>query len=275
MSNMVSNIARGILGRLTGKNRTANTHGLSWMKEKILKHQDDSSIKQIALDNMTIAYKRPYELLHAYREIFGREIYRFKSYDPSPVIIDCGANIGMSILYFKRLFPDAQILAFEPDEGNFELLSKNVELNNLEDVELRKAAIWINNGTISFDSNESEASRISEHKESSRQVKCERLSDLLENYINIDFLKIDIEGAEWEVIKDCAKKLSQVENMFLEYHGKTHETQKLNDVLQIVRDNGFAVYVQHAADTLEHPFVNKTTSTPFDVQLNLYCYKTN
>ena len=275
MSNMVSNIARGILGRLTGKNRTANTQGLSWMKEKILKHQDDSSIKQLALDNITVAYKRPYELLHAYREIFGREIYRFTSGSPSPVIIDCGSNIGMSVLYFKRLFPAAQVLAFEPDEGNFELLGKNVALNNLQQVELRKAAVWINNGTISFNSNESEASRISENKGSGRQVKCERLSDLLDNYKKIDFLKIDIEGAEWEVIKDCAKKLSPVQNMFLEYHGKTQETQKLNEILQIVRENGFAVYIQNAADTLEQPFVNKSTSTPFDVQLNLYCYKTN
>ena len=275
MSNMVSNIARGILGRLTGKNRTANSHGLSWMKEKILKHQDDSTIKQVVLDNITVAYKRPYELLHTYKEIFGRDIYLFKAGYENPTIIDCGANIGISVLYLKSLYPDSDLIAFEPDEGNFELLSKNAQLNRLQGLDLRKAAVWINNGTISFEGNETEASRIDEKKESGKQVQCQRLADLLEKVKHVDFLKIDIEGAEYEVIKDCAKHLSRVDNMFLEYHGKTNETYKLNEILQIVRENGFAVYVQNAADTLEHPFVNKTTSTPFDVQLNLYCYKTN
>lgn len=275
MSKMASNIARGILGRLTGKQGQHDAHNISWMKEKILKHQDDTTIKQIALDTITVAYKRPYELLHTYREIFGREIYRFTAAGEQPLIIDCGSNIGMSVLYFKNLYPNATVIAFEPDENNFDLLRKNVELNKLRYVDLHQSAVWINNGTISFDANESEASRISEQKENSKEVKCERLADLLAQHATIDFLKIDIEGAEWEVIKDCAQALKPVKHMFLEYHGKTYETQKLNEILQIVRDNGFSVYVQNAADTLQHPFVNKTTATPFDVQLNLYCYKTN
>lgn len=275
MGNMVSNIVRGILGRLAGSNKTGNANSIPWAKEKFIKHQDDTSVKSITLGNFVVAYKRPYELLHTYSEIFGNEIYRFTAADASPLIIDCGSNIGMSVLYFKQLYPDASIIAFEPDQSNFALLKKNIEVNKLQHIELNQSAVWTKNGTIFFEASESEASRISNSRDNAREVKSERLADLLSRQKKVDFLKIDIEGAEWEVIKDCAAFLTVVQHMFLEYHGKTNDTQRLNELLQIVRDKGFSVYIQNAADNLRHPFVNKTTSTPFDVQLNLYCYKTN
>lgn len=267
-------MARGIWDRLTGKNRNGEAPVIPWMKEKILKHQDSTSIKQIELDGMTIHYKRPYELLHTYKEIFGRDIYNFKADREIPLVIDCGSNIGISVLYFHSIHPKAEIIAFEPDENNFELLNKNINAATIQHCQPHQAAIWTHNGTISFDATESEASHISENKDG-KQVKCVRLADILAQHEHVDFLKIDIEGAEYEVMKDCAKLLSHVQNMFLEYHGKTNETYKLNELLQIVRENGFSVYIQNAADTLEQPFVNKTTSGPYDVQLNLFCYKTN
>src|SRR5688572_8635835 len=51
----------------------------------------------------------------SYSEIFKRGIYRFETPSESPQIIDCGANIGLSVIYFKRLFPAARITAFEAD----------------------------------------------------------------------------------------------------------------------------------------------------------------
>jgi FkbM family methyltransferase len=273
MSNTASNMARGIWDRLTGKHPGSKVSGIPWMKEKILKHQDDTAVRKIRLDHLMVYYKRPYELLHAYKAIFDQGIYRFAAGTDRPTIIDCGANIGMSVMYFKSLYPVANIIAYEPDETNFDLLQKNVTANSLQSIDLHREAVWIKNGTILFDANESEASRISENKKDAREVTCIRLADELEKHPLIDFLKIDIEGAEYEVMKDCAPFLNRVQNMFLEYHGKTDETEKLDVILRIMRDNRFSVYVQNAADTLHHPFVNKTTTTPYDVQLNLYCYR--
>src|SRR5215203_998957 len=59
----------------------------------------------------------------SYSEIFKRGIYRFETQSDSPVIIDCGANIGLSVIYFKRLFPAARIIAFEADPSVFDVLS--------------------------------------------------------------------------------------------------------------------------------------------------------
>ena len=89
----------------------------------------------------------------------------------------------------------------------------------------------------------------------------------------VDFLKMDIEGAEFEVVKDCAPHLHKIENFFLEYHGKASETHKLNELLEIVENAGFKVYIKMAADNLKHPFAQKETGTIYDVQLNIFCYK--
>ena len=64
---------------------------------------------------------------------------------PKPFIIDCGANIGLSVIYLKNLYPDAEIVAFEPDEQNFQLLQKNIASFGFKNVEARKEAVWTEN----------------------------------------------------------------------------------------------------------------------------------
>src|SRR5215467_13838161 len=60
-------------------------------------------------------------------EIFLRGEYLFASKSPSPVILDCGANIGMASLFFKWLYPQSVVYAFEPDKNTFLMLQKNIE----------------------------------------------------------------------------------------------------------------------------------------------------
>jgi FkbM family methyltransferase len=245
---------------------------ISWAQEKILKHQEDRHIKHLQISHLNFWYKRPYEILHTYKEIYQNEIYWFTTNSQEPIIIDCGSNIGLSIIYYKTLYPNATVIAFEPDEDNFSLLERNVLANNLTNVNLNKSAIWVSDGEISFEGNESEASHISENS-SSKKVGSTRLSTIINKYEKIDFLKMDIEGAEWDVIRDCRNNLGNVNNLFLEYHGKVNETNKLKDLLEIVEQNGFSVYIKNAADNISHPFVEKTTKTTYDVQLNIFCYK--
>jgi FkbM family methyltransferase len=274
MSNLVANIAKGVIGKFQKKPTMSDYDSISWFKEKLLKHQDDVNVKQIGLQHFKLFYKRPYELLHTYKEIFENEIYRFSSDSNTPVIIDCGANIGLSAIYFKLLYPNSMVIAFEPDNNNFELLKKNIELNNFKNVELYKKAVWTKDGTISFEANESEASRINEEKaDDAVLVECIKLASFLSHYPKIDFLKMDIEGAEDKVIDDCSDVLSNIQNMFIEYHGKTTETEKLTKMLSLFEEKGFLVYIKNAADELKHPFIEKETPYQYDVQLNIFCYK--
>lgn len=224
---------------------------------------------------LKLNYIRPYEVLHTYKDIFENEIYKFSASSERPLIIDCGSNIGISVLYYKKLYPGSTVIAYEPDKKNFQLLSKNISDNNLQQVRLHEAAVWVENGEISFASNAAEGSSITMTNEERNVVivPAVRLADILNKYEKIDFLKLDIEGAEDKVVADCGSLLSRIENLFLEYHGTIHETAKLTIILKTLSDCGFSIYLNNAANHLQTPFYEKKSVARHDVQLNLFCYK--
>lgn len=271
MKKQITNIIKGLLAK---KNRKeGQVKKISWIRIKILKHQNDRKIKICKLEDFKIYYIRPYELLHTYQDVFEKRIYWFTPESQNPLIIDCGSNIGLSILFFKKNYPNSKIIAFEPDTKNFDVLKQNIQVNKLQNIELKNSAIWIKNGFISFKNCGSETSHIVEEQNSNDFVKSTRLADCLLQYDVIDFLKIDIEGAELAVLKDCSNQLSKIKNLFIEYHGKVDETNKLNEILMIITAAGFSIYIKTAADNLHNPYITKKTGLLYDVQLNLFAYK--
>ena len=252
---------------------------ISWMQEKKLKHQDITLLKNISLSKLKFYYKNPFEFLHSYPDIFLQEIYRFTSAQTNPVIIDCGSNIGLSILYFKQIFPNSKIFGFEADINNFNILKQNIETNGCTQVQIFNKAVWINDHGVSFNNAGTESSRIlidNENKQTANIVPSIDLNNFLQEFEKIDFLKVDVEGAEYEIFKHIQpQQLAKVDNLFLEYHGKSFETYKLNTIIDIISKHGFSLYIKTAADFLEEPFINKTTDSIYDVQLNLFFYKQN
>jgi hypothetical protein len=81
------------------------------------------------------------ELINLFEEIFIYHVYKFTNAGSTPSIIDCGSNIGLSILYFKSIYPHSRIVAFEPDEETFELLKENIRHNSLSQVSLYNFAL--------------------------------------------------------------------------------------------------------------------------------------
>lgn len=263
--------------RLTKFTRKKHPAQLAWHREKWLKIQDDITLKKIDINGLSFYYKARFSMFHTYPDIFVREIYKFRQQSQTPVIIDCGANIGLSVLYFARHYPDATIIAYEPDEQNIAILKKNIDKNfpHNQNIQLRQNAVWIEDADISFFSNGTESSSIINDSGNAQSitVKAVRLKNVLQQYTAIDFLKIDIEGAEYEVIKDCAQELEHVNNMFLEYHGTADETYKLRELMDIVADAGFCIYISLAAEPMQRPFDQKVSGALFDVQLNIFCYR--
>src|SRR5438309_286226 len=74
-----------------------------------------------------VAFSRYEQFAIVFAEIFVPQVYRFTPTRPDPLIFDCGANIGMAVLYFKWMYPRSRIVAFEPEPATFELLKRNVE----------------------------------------------------------------------------------------------------------------------------------------------------
>ena len=222
--------------------------------------------------NNKISYSDSLGFIHSVEEMFAQDLYKFESTKSNPYIIDCGANIGLSILYFKKLFPDCRILAFEPDKNTFEILKKNVAQFS-KSVEFKEVAVWSSDTTLQFFVEGSLAGSLLVDFANKNNVLNVKASDL-KKYMNeeIDFLKIDIEGAENTLIFDIAEKLVNVKNLFLEYHGIIGAEQNLGEILNLLKSAGFQYYIRLAGETINFPFLNEIP-TSFNQQLNILSYR--
>lgn len=202
-------------------------------------------------------------------EIFVNEIYKFKTENDSPRILDCGANIGMGVIYFKTKYPRARITAFEPDKSLCSVLRENLARYGIADVQIEEKALWEAEGKISFNSEGADSGRI--HALSERREVLQVETVLLSSYLHeqIDFLKIDIEGAEYQVLKECEGSLKNVKNIFVEYHSFDDQVQVLPEILTILRQQGFRLYVTSPGVSQRQPFLVVKSYLGMDMQLNI------
>jgi FkbM family methyltransferase len=212
----------------------------------------------------------PFWFLEGIKEIFYYEYYGFTTQNESPYIIDCGSNIGLSIIYFKTKYPTAKILAYEADPSIYKILSYNVNVFAFNNVQIVNKAIWTIKDEIVFSSENLVGGKIVSNKESIDvlKVKSERLALLLTE--PVDFLKIDIEGAEVDVLLDCFNSLANVNCLFVEYHSSTFESQRLDELLLLLKRNGFRYYIKEAWEFTTSPFKYWPDNKNFDVQLNIF-----
>jgi FkbM family methyltransferase len=195
---------------------------------------------------------------YLFNEIFIDQEYYFVTDKQNPLIVDCGSNIGMSILYFKMVYPTSVILAFEPDKDAFSCLESNIRDNGLQSVCANKKALWSNEGPIDlyYDHNDPGslgmsviAQRIPKEKQ---VVEGVRLSRYIEG--EVDFLKVDVEGAERDIIEELrnAGRLSYVRQMCIEFHHHiVKNADALSAMLLLLEDAGFGYQIE---GNLERPF---------------------
>jgi|LauGreDrversion4_2_1035121.scaffolds.fasta_scaffold329751_2 FkbM family methyltransferase len=245
--------------------------GLTWFSIKKLKHDKSDHLKVHRSKIGDLYYTQAQQLYHGLQEVLVDEIYKV-NLASNARIIDCGANIGLSVLYFKSICPSAHITAFEPDRHNFELLTKNCIVNNLKQVDLVEAAVWKENTQLKFIAQGGMDSKISEGAEEGILVKAYSLIDYLQD--PVDFLKLDIEGAEFEVLKNIEEYMDKIATLFIEYHGSFSQTNELIAILDMVQKAGFYVYIKEACNVYPTPFYINSKHTQFDVQLNIFCRRT-
>jgi FkbM family methyltransferase len=139
------------------------------------------------------------------------------------LIIDAGANIGLSALYFRMKFHDAKIICFEPETNNFEILRKNIlQHNNIELVQKglwsESTDIYLNSGTSAYDFYITDAPT----EATIGKIPCISIPDLIKQYgiVRIDILKLDIEGAEKQILASNTEWLDKVECLMIETHDR-------------------------------------------------------
>ncbi len=195
-----------------------------------------------------IWYENSDEFYELKKEIFGENCYYIELDVEEPIIADLGAHIGMSTIYFKMLFPQAKMVAFEPIPENFALLKKNIEDNQIEGVELVQAVIAPKSGNLRIQEPIGEGAwksgagiipkgwkGIQENKEI--RVEAVGIRELLVE--KIDLVKMDIEGMEYEVIRNAKELLRNAKNWIIEVHPR--KDHRITEIEKIFAQHGFAV----------------------------------
>jgi FkbM family methyltransferase len=190
----------------------------------------------IELDGQQIAYRDLLSLYIEYKDIFVRGVYDFTTSNPRPRIIDGGSHIGMSVLRFKQRHPGAQVTCVEPEPESRAVLERNIASNHLQDVTVIPAALAADERERGFVPDGTDGGRVTDEP-GAFAVPSTRLSELLAE--PADFLKLNIEGFELDVLRESAGALRNVEQLVIEYHGWPDGPQALGPLLSLLDEAGF------------------------------------
>ena len=135
---------------------------------------------------------------------------------PGNIVVDAGASgSGIATMCFSKLVGDTgKVIALEPDKKNFQVLEQNLKLNDVKNVIALNKGLWSREETLSFDSGMGESSSVSftnEHDGGNRvNIACVDLDHLLKDLgvQGVDFIKMDIEGAEIEALEGMKSTLN-------------------------------------------------------------------
>jgi FkbM family methyltransferase len=178
-----------------------------------------------------------------HKQVLVREIVR-----PGSVVYDLGAHVGFFTLLFSRLAgPGGRVVAFEPAPRNLRYLRDHLRQNRIGNVTVVEAAVSNSAGEIHFDPEPANPKGFQGHvaEEGALTVRSVRLDDLVRQGTipPPDYIKIDVEGAEAEVLRGAAELLRESRpTLFLATHGREVQAE----CLDLLRGHGYRV--EHVAD---------------------------
>jgi FkbM family methyltransferase len=198
---------------------------------RLYTNSGNGRVKARILDFEVTTFSLP-TLAFLFEELFVNADYFFVPKKSAPFILDCGSNIGMSILFFKTLYPKAKIIGFEPEEATYALLEKNIASNSLQGVQVHQVALGMEDATVSFfvDPEQQGSVLMSTNRARLLSTGCPspakkeilvrqtKLSTFVDR--EVDLLKLDVEGAEDAVLQDLVSTgtIAKIDQMLVEYH---------------------------------------------------------
>ncbi len=157
----------------------------------------------------------------------------------TPVIVDLGSNAGYTMAHFAYLFPGSKVYGVEMDAGNYALAKQNLSAIS-DQCSIMQAAVWTEDGQIFYDQNEEWAFRINTekaHHQNAVSAPAKTLNTIFNEFgINeIDYLKMDIEGAEKNILENPSPWIGKVKTIKIE----VHLPFTISACMQILEKHGF------------------------------------
>jgi FkbM family methyltransferase len=173
------------------------------------------------------------------------ELIQYFAPEPGDVVVDVGAHIGhYTLVAAKRVGIGGKVFAIEADPSNFEILIQNIKLNNLKNVialnyaaysEKRQIYLYLRNSDFGFTKYSTVLQDLATAGEKSVVVKGNTLDSLVDQY-DVNWIKIDVEGAELEVLRGATRLLSNSKHLtiIVELHDRELLT-KLNNIAKLYK----------------------------------------
>ena len=206
------------------------------------------------------------------------------------IVVDVGANIGLHTLNMARIVGNTgQVFAFEPDPSNFEILKKNVKINNYKNIILEQKAVGDKHGrTTLYQSDHPGKHRIFPQTEQAKsQVQVELTN--LDNYFDsdmidkINFIKIDVEGLEFSVLKGMKNILKNSKKIKILFEFMPENTMEVGftpiELLNYLTSNDFKLYCMDDKTkkllyvSNNEEIVKLCSTTDNTISRNLFCEK--
>ena len=176
-----------------------------------------------------ILRQRPEHDLHIAKEIFAQRIYALPKEAATPAadlqtIVDVGANVGYSILYFLHHYPAATIIAFEPHPRHVACIQEHLAANAIDLMRVQLHPVAVSNAPGEFLLTDAGAGSmllpVATRKAGGAKTIPVRVVDLfpLVENLRIDLFKMDIEGGEYPILDDPRFARLDIGLLVLEYH---------------------------------------------------------
>ena len=220
----------------------------------------------VTLDGTPFLIPDVASFLSTYEELIYRGVYEFETKQEVPIILDFGANIGLSIYFCMKHYPKAKVYGYEADPFIFKYLEHNVQGITNGNIELFNVALSDAEGGLHFASNHADGGRVSDEGVTVRAV--DAVAEI-RKFDRIDMLKIDIEGSERIILPRISPYLERVENIFIEYHSEVTQEQVLPELLQILKSAVFRIFIS-SGFCASRPLIETAVNTGFDLQLDIF-----
>jgi FkbM family methyltransferase len=200
-----------------------------------------------------IRFEVPRRLLHTFKEIFMDEDYMTGLGRPvadGATVIDVGANAGYFSMFAASRFKASKVIAFEPIPVNYGQLQKNIAFNKASPVTGIQKAVYKESGEISLSYDPSDSFTTSatifdkEHEPESIQVETTSLMDVLNEFEieSCDLLKLDCEGAEYDILYNSTDCLPRIQQIAMEVHEGPEPDQNMAAVESFLNENGYSTH---------------------------------
>jgi FkbM family methyltransferase len=209
---------------------------------------------RLMIDGRTLKYADLHSFYYQARQIFGERLYDFACASDTPVILDCGAHIGLASLAFKERYPNARIQAFEADAAIAGMCADNLAAFGFNDIGVSAVAVWTHANGVTFSASGDDAGHVTSV---GNPVPSVRLADEIAKG-PVDLLKLDVEGAEFALLSDCADHLAGVSRLIVEVHA--FGDNPAGPLLSLLDGKGFRYVL---ADLHHATWMETVTPPPF------------